>query len=779
MSAPEQHPHDERTVLRYLMTPRNWWLPLLVIFLISAGGVMFIGHQTYQDAPPIADMVDEGGTLIISGEAIRDGQEVFLRYGLMEYGSMFGDGGGRGPDFTAEALHRAAKSMQAHHARAWEQQHGQPPGEREQRMIVADVQQELKKDRYDPGNQRITLTPAQVHAVNDLREHNLRRFTTEARAGSFPPPGFISDPNELKALSDFFFWGGWVCVTERPGATYSYTHNWPYDPEAGNVPSAPVMWWSVIGILGFILGLGITMYYHGQLDKLSTAYYAEDAAPLMTKAHVDAYQPTPTQRATYKFFLAAFLVFLVQVLSGALTIAEFTDFLQFAGIDLSSLIPLVVSRSWHLMLALYWISACWIGCSIFLLPLLAGTEVRGQLRLVNTLFGLLLVLVAGTILGTYAGPMGLLHDAWALLGHQGWEFVELGRVMQGLLLIVLVLWAVIVHRGCKPAFRKGRPWALPNWLVYSTVSISVLLLSGFVAGPRTNFVIADFWRWAVIHMWVEAFFEVFTTIVAGYLLVRMGLVGQRSVVRVIYLATLLFLGSGLLGISHNFYWNAKPVATMALGSVFSTLQVVPLVLLTLEAWRFSRMGRSGATRLRNGADEADSFGQAEVFLFLLAVNFWNFMGAGVLGLIINLPAINYYEHGTYLTVNHAHAALFGVYGNLSIAGALFCCRLLLSGSAWNGKLLRTSFWSLNIGLSMMVVMDLLPAGLVQLKSVLEHGLWYARSEVFITGGLFASLTWLRGLGATLFILGGVAPLCYFILRSTSGRRSPQVPDATG
>jgi nitric oxide reductase subunit B len=440
------------------------------------------------------------------------------------------------------------------------------------------------------------------------------------------------------------------------------------------------------------------------------------------------------------------------------------------GIDVSALMPLVVSRSWHLSLALFWISACWIGVSIFLIPMI-GRETPRLVRISNVLFGMIVVLVAGTLVGTYAGPMGLLGSNWSLLGHQGWEFVEVGRLFQGLLLAVLLTWVVLLYHGCKPAFRKEKPWALPNWLVYSTVCISLLLLSGFISTPRTNFVIADLWRWAVIHMWVEAFFEVFTTIVVGYLMVRMGLVGQQAVVRVIYLATLLFLGSGLLGISHNFYWNAKPVGTMALGSVFSTLQVVPLILLTLEAWRFNRMRRLTV----NGNGHAWAFGQSEVFLFLVAVNFWNFLGAGVFGLIINLPIVNYYEHGTYLTVNHGHAALFGVYGNLSLAGLLFCCKLLLAPGAWNGGLVRRSFWALNIGLMLMVLMDLLPAGLVQLHAVLENGLWFARSEHFIAGSVFEGLTWLRGIGATLFIVGGVFPLAWVVVRGA--RRLKHVENA--
>lgn len=750
---------SDRPVLRWLMQPRNWWIPLLAIFLVSAAGVTWIAREAYHDAPPIADMVGPDGSVVIRGETILDGQEVFLKYALMEYGSMFGDGAGRGPDITAEALHHTAAYMREHHAARHTAKEHAPPDEFQQQAIAEQVKRELKGSAFDAATGTVPITAAQASAIERLRAHTIARFTAQAKAGSFPPPGFITDTVELRALSDFFFWGGWVCAAQRPGESFSYTHNWPYDKEAGNLPTGPVMWWSVIGVLGFILGLGAVLYAYGQFDSLNEGTLAAGSGERMSAAAVRDHRPSALQRTTFKYFLAAALVFLVQVLSGAITITAFADWLRVVGIDVSGLLPLVIARSWHLSLALLWISACWIGVSIFLIPMI-GHETARLVRLSNTLFWMIIVLVAGTLVGTYAGPMGLLGRYWSLLGHQGWEFVELGRLFQGLLLVVLTTWAATLYIGFRPAFRKGSPWALPNWLVYSTVCISLLLLSGFVSTSRTNFVIADLWRWAVVHMWVEAFFEVFTTIVVGYLMVRMGLVGQAAAVRVVYLATLLFLGSGLLGISHNFYWNAKPVGTMALGSVFSTLQVVPLILLTLEAWRFNRLRRLVA----NGDGHRPAFGQSEVFLFLVAVNFWNFLGAGVFGLIINLPIVNYYEHGTYLTVNHGHAALFGVYGNLSLAGLLFCCKLLLEPGAWNGVVVRRSFWSLNIGLMLMVFMDLLPAGLVQLNAVLENGLWFARSEQFITGSVFEGLTWLRGIGATLFIVGGVFPLAWVVVR---------------
>lgn len=760
-----------RTFLTYLMNPKNWWLPFVLILGISLAGVTFIGYETYEKAPPIPDFVDEQGNTVLSHDRILEGQRVFHHYALMEYGSMFGDGALRGPDFTAQALHEVSEQMARYYQSTLQDM---PP---EQQKLLQDgirerLKNEIKTNRYDPATNRAVLNAAQVSAVQALEAFYRNVFTNGDFPEAFKPAGYLTNTADIRDLSGFFFWGAWVCSVQRPGSQYSYTHNWPYDPGAGNVATPSTMLWSILGLLGLIIGMGFVLYYYGQFDQLSEEYYAKGSGEMVTVAKLLKFKPTPSQRATFKFFVVGALLFLIQVLAGVLTVHDFVGFTHIFGVDLQALIPVTVSRSWHVLLSLLWISACWVGASIFVLPLLAKREVAGQVPRINLLFGIFLVIGLGSCVGLYMGPMNMLGELSRWLGHQGWEFVELGRFYQYLLLGVLVLWAWIVYRGVKPAMVKKQPWALPNWMLYSVVSIMVLLLSGFVATPKTNFVIADFWRWCVIHMWAEAFFEVFTTIVVGYLMVLMGLVNRESVNKVVFLATLLFLGSGLLGISHNFYWNAKPVGTLAIGSVFSTLQVVPLVLLTLEAWRFQRMPGILAQK-SNGSSSL--FAMPTVFLFLVGVNFWNFFGAGVFGLIINLPIANYYEHGTYLTVNHGHAALMGVYGNLSIGALLFCCRYLGAPERWNERLTKTIFWSLNAGLLLMVVMDLFPAGVHQLFAAMDQGLWFARSQAFLQSPAFQTMTWLRIVGGSIFLLGGVIPLAWFIVGQIRHLKAPAMP----
>lgn len=746
----------------YFMNTKNWKGPLIFIFIISLAGVGMIGFQTYQQAPPMDGFKDPQGEIVIDENTIIRGQEVFHGKALMEYGSFMGDGAQRGPDFTAEALHQINLSMNEFYISEQITKTGIEPDVYGKQQIAARVQDELKKNNYNEEEEIVMLTPAQTYALNELITYYTDMYIDKNVPDVFPPENYISSREEVVDLSAFFFWGAWVCVTERPGESYSYTHNWPFDPSAGNTPTSPVILWSVLGLLAFVLACGVVLYYIGQYNQLPNKFFKPSKRDLFTNERVSKFSPTPTQRASFKFFFIAILLFFLQVICGLVTINDFINWLNVFGLNIQNTVPVTIPRSFHLMLALYWISICWIASSIFILPILAKKEVPGQLRMINILWVALLILASGSLIGMALGPLGLLGKWNYLLGHQGWEYVDFGKLYQVLLMGIFALWVVIVVRGIRPALIKKEPWNLPNWIMYSVIGIPLLFLSGFVATPKTNFVIADFWRWMVIHMWVEAFFEVFITVIVSYLMVLMGLVSRQAAIRVVYFATILFLGTGLLGISHNFYWNAKPVATMALGSVFSTLQFVPLILLTVEAWRFKNMPKLAVGDVSH-KQLSTNFGFPAVFKFLIAVNFWNFFGAGVMGIIVNLPIMNYFEHGTYLTVNHAHAALMGVYGNISLAALLFASRLIIKNQRWNERIVNFSFWGINVGLMLMVLLDLFPAGSIQFKAVVEQGLWYGRSHEFIDSGIFYSLTWLRGIGATIFFLAGVVPITWFIV----------------
>ena len=737
-----------------LLNKNNWAYQFAAVILICLGGLLYMGDATYDSAPPLADFVSEDGEIVISRTQILAGQEVFHLRGLMSYGSFWGDGAERGPDFTADALHYTYEGMMAHYQHGVASASGADQSLRD--AAQARTQRELRANTWDPDSGTITLTEGQVAAFEVVARHFSRMFTDPQYKELFQI-GYITDPDQLRDLSAYFFWGGWVAAASRPGETYSYTHNWPYDPDVGNTPTGAVLFWSILSVFALFLGIGLVLYIYGQMKSLQYDPFTGSQDRSLTTYDLENGYVRKTQRATYKFFALAVLAFGLQVLVGILAA---TDFVRPGGLFLGDIIPFTVLRSYHTLLQIYWFFMCWVGYTIFFLPRL-GPVPRGQRALIELLFACCFIVGAGSVIGIYAGQTGLLTGKAAYwFGSQGWEFLEMGRFFQILLLAAFSLWIVIIYRGIKPWLTLQNLWSVPAWLLYGSGVMVFFLFFGLMVTPETNFAIADFWRWMVVHMWVEVTFEVFTTVIVAYMLVQMGLITRVMAERVIFLAVVLFLITATVGIAHNFYWIAKPTGVIAFGSVFSTLQVLPLLLLTLDAWRM-RQERDRALKFH--AKGRQSFVMHEVWLFVLAVNFWNVFGAGVFGSMINLPIINYYEHSTYLTGNHAHAAMFGVKGNIALGGMLFCCQHLFDTRAWNRRLIRISFWSMNIGIGMMMFLDLLPVGLYQLSVVLEEGLWFARSQEIVQGPVFKTLTVMRSLGGTVFTIGGVLPLIWFVL----------------
>lgn len=738
-------------------------LYFLFVTLISIAGLIYLGRSTYTDAPPLADFVSPAGEVVVPREKIERGQEIFLRRGLMTYGSFWGDGAERGPDFTADALRQTTLAMQAFYAAGTEGK----LTEYEQDAIAARVTRELRHNGWDESVGRISIGEARIHAYERLQAHYAKVFTDPGYPG-YIRLGHLLSSDDIRSLSAFLFWGAWATAADRPGERHSYTHNWPYDPAAGNTPTADTYLWSIASILVLFLGIGLVLYVYGQMKVIFPEGFGDGGkdASLLTTPDLERGVVRTTQKATYNFFALAIVSFGLQIVAGILCA---TDFVRPYGLYLGDVIPFSVARSYHTLFQIFWFFMCWVGYTLFFLPRFSPVP-RGQRALINVLFGLCLLVAIGSLIGIYLGQTGrLTGEAAYWLGSQGWEYMEFGRACQILLLAAFSLWIFIIYRAVKPWLTRKNLWSVPAWLLYGSGIMVFFLFFGLFVAPKTNFAVADFWRWMVVHMWVEVTFEVFTTVIVAYMLAQMNFINRVMAERTIFLAVMMFLFTATLGVAHNFYWIGKPTGNIALGSVFSTLQVLPLLLLTLDAWEIRQKGAQAGAHLASGKQGVL---MGEVWLFILAVNFWNVFGAGVLGSLINLPIVNYFEHGTYLTNNHAHAAMFGVKGNIALGGMLFCCQHLFPRARWNARLVRLSFWSLNIGLALMMFLDLFPVGVYQLVATFEHGFWYARSVEIVGGTVFRTLTAFRSLGGAVFVLGGLLPLMWFVL-SRAGSMLPE------
>jgi nitric oxide reductase subunit B len=667
----------------------------------------------------------------------------------MDYGSVLGHGAYLGPDYTAEALHQMTLAMRLQRTSNYE-----ALGIGEKAAIDAEIAAELKQNNYNANNGELRFTAGQTAGWKGIVAYYNDKFATGDDSESLPKGALlpvseggddtVKSMDATRKLAAFVTWTAWLSVTKRPEAAHSYTNNWPYDKAAGNVVTSGSMMWSAVSVATLLFFLALILYFQHRYQLA-----AQDAPNPDYRFDLFSMPLTPSQRATAKFFVVAGLLFLVQVLLGGKMAHDYADGASFYGFNLAQYLPFNIARTWHLQLAVFWIATAWLGMGIFIAPLVSGKEPKGQRALVNILFGALVVVVAGSMTGEYMAIKGHLGNAWWWLGTQGWEYLELGRLWMYLLIAGMGIWLFIVYRGLRGALKaESDRGGLTHLLLYAATAIPVFYCFALFVKRDSHITMADYWRWWLIHLWVEGMFEVFAVVVIGFLMVRLGLVTAHSTLRATYFQLIILLGSGIIGTGHHYYWIGAPEMWMALGSVFSALEVIPLSLLMVEAYGQYKVIRAG------GHD----FPYKAAFWFLVATGFWNLFGAGVLGFLINLPFVSYFQHGSFLTAAHGHGALMGVYGMLAIALSLFSLRNIIDPKYWQEKWLMISFWCLNIGLMGMIVVTLVPIGIMQALESFNGGFWAARSFDFYRQPVVHLLLWLRMIPDTIFIVGGVAPL---------------------
>jgi len=725
-----------------------WWRHATILVMIAGFSVLsLVTVLTYTNAPPIPGRVtDATGATLFDRQAILKGQEVFLKYGLMEHGTLWGHGAYLGPDYTAEYLHRLAEIC----------------GDAEARVA-------LKQNRYDPSNDTLAFTACEATSLRAQRGEWAEYFR-----GTTPAPGlpaaYIRDSAELENLVAYFAWATWATVANRPGKDYSYTNNWPYEPLVGNRPTSSTYLWSAMSLITLLGGIGAILFCFGKFDYLG---WGGDRTPAhYHDAAISGWRLTPSQWGTGKYFVVVAALFLLQGLAGGALAHYRVEPGSFYGVDLAALLPYNLLRTWHLQLAIFWIATAWVAGGLFLAPLVGRHEPKGQRLGANVLFVALVVVVLGSLLGEALGINGRLGELWFWLGHQGSEYLDLGRLWQLLLAAGLVLWLVLMFRALRPAMKAAGRSELASLFLYSAAAIPIFYLPALFYGPHTNFAVIDNWRFWIIHLWVEGFFELFATVLVATMFHQMGLVSVTTATRVVYLDAILYLGAGIVGTGHHWYFTGQGTLNMGLASAFSAMEVVPLTLLTLDAWDFVKI------KDRPCAECGSSFagGQMWAIYFLMAVGFWNFVGAGVFGFLINLPIVSYFEVGTLLTSNHGHSAMFGVFGMLALAVLVFCLRAMQTDAVWQRtvKHVRIGFWGLNAGLALMVVSDLFPGGVLQLWDSLSNGYWHARRLGYLMGGTFHLLEWVRIVADSVFLLFGVVPILMAALVSFTRRDAPRV-----
>jgi len=754
------HPNSDDT-----LSPR-WKFGVILTLVIGFTVLIWIAFLAYEDAPPIPQkIIGSSGQTLITGDDIIAGQQVFLRYGLMENGTVWGHGAYLGPDFSAQYLHTLGMEAIDKLARDIYNRDQDSLTEAERDAVSGDVTRLLKTNRYDPETATLTFSDVEAISYQNQIKTWTDYFSQPADNGGLPAR-YISDPKELKQLTAFFAWSAWASVVDRPGKSYTYTNNFPYDPLIGNRPAVATYIWSALSLITLLVGTALVLFIFGRFNYLGWKGSKEHIHPQMLPGVA-----TDSQKATIKYFVIVSLLFLVQVLVGGATAHFRAEPGNFYGIDLSKIFPSNILRTWHLQLAIFWIATAYVGGGLLLSSTFRQKEPKGQTGLISILFWALVIVVGGSLLGEFFGIHQFLGKLWFWFGHQGWEYLDLGRGWQVLLAIGLVVWVIMLFRFLGPALKNKEHGDIPLLFLLAAIAIPLFYLPAFFFGSTTGYSLVDNWRFWIIHLWVEGFFELFVTVMVAVTFYRLGMVARATATRVIYLDAILFLGAGIIGTGHHWYWTGQSTYNMAFSSLFSAMEVVPLTLLTLDAWDFIKLTKSKC----DVCGKQVAIPHKWAFYFLMAVGFWNFVGAGIFGFLINLPIVSYFEIGTMLTPNHGHAALMGAFGMEAVALVVLACRQVLSDEQWvrPEKFIRVSFFGLNIGLALMLIGSLFPGGVLQLWDVLTNGYWHARGLDYSNQGFVRLIEWFRLPGDLVFILLGAVPLVIATCMTYVGMKKTQ------
>ena len=728
---------------------RRAWIGFIAVLAISFGVLGFVGTRIYQQAPPVPDrVVSSSGRVVFETGDVSAGQDVWRSFGGMELGSIWGHGAYVAPDWTADWLHRELVEV----LDGWSgSTYGSLASDR-QASLRDRLKVEYRHNTYDDATRTIVVSEDRARAIERIISYYTDLFAN-GRDDYALPRNTVTDPTRARHLSAYFFWSAWAAGTERPGENITYTSNWPHEPLIANEPTSDSIVWTGVSILVLLAGIGGLGFWHAAKKK-------EEGPPELPKVDpMMGAKPTPSQLATVKYFWVVCGLFALQLVVGVITAHYGVEGSSFYGIPLAKYLPYSVARTWHVQLGIFWIATAWLAAGLAIAPSV-GKEPKRQKLLVNVLFGALVVVVLGSLVGELLAVHGDLGaDSVWWFGHSGYEYIDLGRFFQIALLVGLVLWVVLVARALWPALkRRDAQRPLLVMLLISTIAIGAFYFAALGAGRHTNLAIAEYWRWWVVHLWVEGFFEVFATVIIAFMFAKLGLVRQAVAARSSILAATIFLSGGVIGTLHHLYFSGTPTIALAFGSVFSALEVVPLMFLGFDAWENWRHTKSTSWM----------HGYRWPIYFFVAVAFWNLVGAGLFGFMINPPIALYYMQGLNTTPTHGHTALFGVYGMLGIGLVLFTVKSLKPDLVWPDRLLKVAFWSLNIGLGAMVMLSVLPVGMLQTWAAVDVGYWYARSAEFMHTPVMNTLRWMRVIGDTLFSAGAVA-FVIAVLKLTRGR----------
>ena len=713
-----------------------------IIALIMVSALIYYTANLQKEVPPIPQEVKSvNGEVLYTYDDVIAGKAYFQQFDLTDWGSMLGMGAYIGPDFSTDMLHYRSVFLYDFYGMEIYGKKNADLTEVERGAVKERVKQDVKRQtQLLEGTTVYTEASAQAYKWNVEYIKNLLVNGDPERGYR----GGVILPEEAEKIAAFFDWGQLVASSLRPGTERTWSNNWPGEPlidQDLNFNAHKISLWEFL----ILWTLTIVVIY------LSYEYLFKKEPDDKLEDPIQITGIFRSQKKLLKYIPIVAGLFVVQLFMGGYLAHLYTEPSKDFIIS-QDLLPFNVIRSMHTQIAILWVAVGWLVGGLLIAPWVANKDHKYP-WLVDVLWASLLVVAVGSMIGLYMGATGQMRETWFWLGNEGRELINLGRVWDIGLVVGLVFWFLLIISLIRKSATNN---PIVSTIIWSAFAIATLYMAGMMPVHKImpNYTVDDYYRWWVIHLWVELTFELFAAGVIAFFTVSLGLISHKVAVKVMFFELFLISLSGTLGVGHHYFWQGLDEYWIAIGGIFSALEPLPLALMIIEAMKNKR------ERVYSG----ENFNFGVPFMWIAGSAVLNWIGAGFFGMMINTPTISYYSHGTYLIMPHGHVALLGAFGYISIAFLYMTSRTnaLANNLKWDDKLSKYGFWILTIG-ALLYAIPTYVVGMEQTRVAMEDGYFAARLRETVES--MKGWMWARTLPDGMMILGGLI-VFYDLLQKT-------------
>ncbi len=726
---------ENQTLLDKFMTRKGLYTGFWIIAIFMVTMLIYYTATLQKEVPPIPKVVKSAsGEILYTRDDVIEGKGYFQEFDLMDWGTILGMGAYMGPDFSTDFLHLRSEYLYDYYANEMYGKKASELTDIERGAVKERVKEDVKKQTQLNENETV-YTDASAQAYHKNVEYLINLLVNGDKERAFP--GGVIKKEEATKIAAFVDWAQLVASSIRPGTDRTWSNNWPNEP----LIDQSIRFYShKISLWEFLILWTLTIF----IIFLSYEYLFKTDPDDKLEPAIKITSIFKSQKKLLKYIPIVAALFVVQLILGGYLAHLYTEPTSDFIVS-QSILPFHVMRSMHTQIAILWVAVGWLVGGLLIAPWIANKDHKFP-WLVDVLWLALLVVAVGSIIGLYMGATGQLRETWFWFGNEGRELLNLGRVWDIGLVVGLVFWFLLIISLIKKAATNN---PIVSTIIWAAFAIATLYIAGMMPIHKVmpNFTVDDYYRWWVIHLWVELTFELFASGVIAFFTVSLGLISHKVAVKTMFFELFLIMMSGTLGVGHHYWWQGLDEYWIAIGGIFSALEPLPLALMIVEAMKNQREKRLHG--------EQNEFGIP--FMWIAGSAVLNWVGAGFFGMLINTPTIDYYAHGTYLIIPHGHIALLGAFGYISLAFLYMTARTnsLANGLEWDDKFSKLGFWLLTIGVLLFAIPTYI-IGIHQTQIGFELGNYYARLRSAVEP--MKGWMWSRLLPDGMMLLGGIVVL---------------------